>query len=358
MDSFKILTKLDAFREIISLDVTYPDYTKQQLYDGHVLSFELDNVNKLFNVEVTGINLKLVPDTGITLMVDNVEIDMKFDQWTGVFSVIEQDEVVKLYTLIVNKYPHDVMEFTYKKRVIKSVTDHLTHNDKHNQDQNNIYGNNNKDRENNLLTNIHFNNATAVYHNELEPLLPSVMMPDKNSLNFKKILASYANMVGNMNHDMNSYSNIYDTTNAKGVFVDIFGGIYNMYRKRGESDEDFKFRIRIQSLKRLIPNSIIATQQAIDSLVPPRFDSRGKMTYGFSLKDNTVLDSTGAKEHASSALVGHGSEKEVKTITTLLHEVLPVGVQVTKQIVTLETWEIVKDRFATWQDVLDSDYKW
>lgn len=353
MSSFKILIKLDAFNQVVDLDKSYPNYPTELLYGGHVVEFHINNISRIFTITTELIDATKVPVTGIELSIDGIVIHMKFDSSTNIFSIIETNEVPAIYNKIVNSFADKELEVTYTQRKIQTVTDHLSHADKHNPN-NNTHGNNNQV----INTDISLNDATAIYFNFLEPLLPSLMRIDGNSENFKKILSTYAKQESNMNHDMNLLNDIYDINNLSGRLIDVYGSLYNMYRKANEDDTSFKNRIRIRSMRRIIPNSVISIQQAIDSLVAPVFNNKGELIYGFTIVENPVISSTGEKEHASSALLGHATREETEVILELLKNILPVGVQVTNQVVILESWQKVKDTFKDWQELKDSVYTW
>lgn len=354
MESFKILTKHTQATQVYELDRDYDDYDNQVMYGGHVTGFFLDNINKKFNIILDSVDEAKVPITGAELHIDNEVFHMKYSINTNVFSIIETNEISIIYAILESSYQNKVVEIFFKERTILDISDLLSHGSKHAIDA--LYGNNS------MIPGYSYtsNDATFIYHNYIENLLPKLMAIDGNSENFKKLLSIYARRVSDMNADMNVFAGLYDIENISGFLVDIYGSLYNMYREKDETDFDFKYRIYINSLKRVIPNSIIATQEAIDALVPPRFDINGDIAYGFTIVENPYTSNTGDIEHASSALIGFKTSKtDSDKIFTLLKNILPTGVRVTNQIVaSYDTWEAFMDDFNSWNDVLPTEYTW
>lgn len=181
-----------------------------------------------------------------------------------------------------------------------------------------------------------------IYENLLN-LLPSRLKEDGNAENLKKIIKVYSDITSNNDESNLRYGNLLDIYGAVGGEIDFIGNMYYVFRTVGEADSIYRDRIVSTIIARRTPTTIPEIQNAIDSVV-----SSGHLS---------VLENYN-NSPASVYLTGTADEESILRSLDLAKRFLPAGVSLYVPIVSLNTWQSVKDQFTAWQSLEDENYIW
>lgn len=174
-------------------------------------------------------------------------------------------------------------------------------------------------------------------------MLPYEMQDPNNSINLKKILGIYGDIVDLGDEFTQHYRDVLDIYGAVGQEIDFIGAMYDVFRISGEQDEPYRERIITTIVKRKTPTTIVELQQAVDSIV-----TVGKLYVMENHNDRAC----------NVYLTGTADEDSIRRSISLIRNFLPAGVYALIPIVSFATWQNVKDQFDYWSSLKKDDIIW
>lgn len=181
------------------------------------------------------------------------------------------------------------------------------------------------------------------YYEHILSLLPHNMQTEGNASNIKKILKVFAKYLDEEKKSDTTYSYLLSVDTASGSMLDLLADMFYVYRKQGETDEDFRKRIVYIIVSRKNGNTLPSIIQTVNSLV-----ETGK------LKVYENYDGTPANIYLS----GHATTDEFNYVYDVVIEILPAGVKLIIPIIKLGTWQDVLDIAGTWENLANHRYIW
>lgn len=175
-------------------------------------------------------------------------------------------------------------------------------------------------------------------------MLPHKLREDNNALKLKKILKIIGKHI-KIDRDSNiKYNLLLSIDDISGVNLDLFGDMFYVYRKEGESDDDFKLRILAYSRSKTISgSSVVDMQSMIDFYI-------GKGV--ISIVENP------SNEPAKISLNGRVSPDKFRDAIMLLDNTVAAGVELTVSMRTYGTWQDLYDINPKWSDVASFRFTW
>lgn len=102
---------------------------------------------------------------------------------------------------------------------------------------------------------------------ELLNLLPHLLQEDYNALTFKEVLRVYSDVAADIDANNVMYGDVLDIYKAMGRGLDFIGNMYAVYRKEGETDEDYRDRIMTTVASRRTPSTLPAIQETANAVL-------------------------------------------------------------------------------------------
>lgn len=147
---------------------------------------------------------------------------------------------------------------------------------------------------------------------EVMELMPYLL---KNSKNTRAIIESYIRQFNKFALLLETFVSNSNIENSTGVFVDKIGADVGLYRFTGETDEDFKRRIRMQIYTYIASGSISGTENAL------------KYGLGLDMSKATISEKGFANVAVELARGNSIDTKIIGGITDILAKTHPVGVE-------------------------------
>lgn len=181
------------------------------------------------------------------------------------------------------------------------------------------------------------------YYEHILSLLPHNMQSEGNATNIKKILKVFAKYLDQEKKSDDTYSFLLSSDVASGSLLDLLADMFYVYRKNGETDEQFRKRLAYTILSRKNGNTLPAIIDTINSLV-----ENGSMK---------LYENYGGFP-ANIYLVGHTTTDEFNYVYDVVIDLLPAGVRLVVPVIRFGKWQDVLDLAGVWGNLKDRKYIW